>query len=637
MAKLLDSIDSPEELKQLSKDQLPILAEEIRTYLIDTVTKTGGHLGASLGVVELTIALHYVLDSPKDKICWDVGHQAYVHKILTGRRVALQTNRQYKGLSGFPNPDESPHDFFSVGHAGTAISQALGLAVARDLFGTREHIVAVVGDGGLTAGLSYEGLNNAGHIKRPFLVILNDNKMSIAKNVGAISKYLNRIITAPLYNRLRHEVEEQLDRVPRIKRLFRRSEESLKNIFVPGIIFEELGFRYFGPLDGHDVKNIVVTLKNVTKLKGPVLLHVITEKGKGYLPAATDPCRGHAVKPAKSMIPEKIEDKKSDRLLKPKKNVSYTEIFSRSIIKLARHDPRVVAITAAMPDGTGLIEFQKEFPDRFFDVGIAEQHAVTFSGALAKGGLKPVVAIYSTFMQRALDQVIHDVAMQRLNVVFCLDRAGHVGSDGASHQGLFDLSFLGPIPGAVLAGVKDEAEMDRMLELAITHNGPVFIRYPRGTCAFEESKERCKFKIGEGELEEEGEAVAILATGHTVELALEVAAKLKAQGFNPAVANMRFIKPLDTLLVKRLAESCRLLVTLEEHILSGGFGSQVLSYVNREGLRHITVKNFGLPEKFFEHGPPLQILAQHGFDSETIARSVVEELEPSRPVSTPHF
>lgn len=633
MSNLLDGINSPADLKHISEDRLAELAQEIRTYIIETVTKTGGHLGASLGVVELTIALHYLLDSPRDKICWDVGHQAYVHKVLTGRREALKTNRQLDGLSGFPTPKESPHDFFSVGHAGTAISQALGLAVARDIQKRNEHVVAVVGDGGLTAGLAYEGLNNAGQLKQPLLVILNDNEMSIAKNVGAISKYLNRILTAPLYNRMRDQIESQLDRVPRIKRLFKHTEESLKNIVVPGIVFEELGFRYFGPIDGHDVKNLLSTLRNVLKLSGPVLLHVITKKGKGYLPAATDPMRGHAVKAAKPRFLEKVEGAGESAARKDKvPSESYTKIFTKSLLKLASRDPRVVAITAAMPDGTGLLEFEKEFPNRFFDVGIAEQHAVTFAGALAKGGLKPVCAIYSTFMQRALDQVIHDVALQGLNVVFCMDRAGHVGEDGASHQGLFDMAFLSPVPGAVIAAPRDQAEMDQMLELGVNYDRPFFIRYPRADVPLHDPEEIESFEIGEGKLIQGGKEIAILTFGHTVTLALEVALRLKEAGLSPAVANMRFIKPLDKKLLRELAGFCSTFITLEEHVLAGGFGSQVLSAVADENLDHVKVKRFGLPDGFFEHGAREKVLERLGFDAGNITRVILDEY-----VSQPAF
>lgn len=622
---ILDSIHSPEDLKQVAEGKLPELAGEIRNYLIETVHKTGGHLGASLGAVELTIALHYVLSSPQDKICWDVGHQAYVHKLLTGRKEALLTNRQFGGLSGFPSPAESPHDQFQTGHAGTAISQALGLVVARELKGGDEHVVAVVGDGGLTAGLSFEGLNNAGHMKHPLLVILNDNEMSIAKNVGAISKYLNRIITAPLYNRVRAQVESQLERVPRLKRLFKHTEESLKNIVVPGIVFEELGFRYFGPLDGHDLGNLLTTLRNVLKLKGPVLLHLITQKGKGYLPAATDPMRGHAVKPPKPKLPEKVESATVHAKKSVSSSISYTNIFTQALLNLARKDSRVIAITAAMPDGTGLLEFQKEFPDRFFDVGIAEQHAVTFSGALAKGGLKPVCAIYSTFMQRALDQIIHDVALQGLNVVFCMDRAGHVGEDGPTHQGLFDISFLSPIPGAVIAAPKDLAEMERMLELGVNYRGPFFIRYPRANVPFDTSGPAA-FTIGEGEMFKPGKEIALLATGQTVVLALDVAEKLSENGFDAAVANMRFIKPLDTGLIQKLCGEFRIVATLEEHILTGGFGQQVLAFIHQECAKDVAVKNFGLPEGFFEHGARERVLQKLGFDAERIAEALLNEL-----------
>ncbi|MBI4372590.1 MAG: 1-deoxy-D-xylulose-5-phosphate synthase, partial [Candidatus Omnitrophica bacterium] len=460
----IHKINSPQDLKKIPLFQLPKVCAEYRSFLIETISKTGGHLGASLGAVELNVALHYLLDSPTDKICWDVGHQAYVHKMITGRRERLNTIRQAEGISGFPSPFESPHDQFIVGHACTGISQGLGLAAARDFRGGDERVVVVVGDGALTGGLAYEALNNAGHLGKRMLIVLNDNEMSISKNVGAISKYLNKIITNPLYNRIRAEVEKQLRHFPRLRKLADYGFESFKHLLVPGLIFEELGFRYFGPVDGHDVVGLVKTVDNILRLNDVCLLHIVTQKGKGYEFAEKDAERLHGVTPFNVKTGEKIKGPSES---KTEGEITYTQAFAQSIVQLAREDEKIVAITAAMPSGTGLDKFAKEFPNRFFDVGIAEQHAVTFAGALAKGGMKPVCAIYSTFLQRAQDQLIHDVALQKLNVTLCLDRAGLVGADGATHNGVFDISYLGHIPHTVIAAPKDSAEMFHMLKLGV--------------------------------------------------------------------------------------------------------------------------------------------------------------------------
>lgn len=629
----IDKISSPADLKALPLEKLPEIAAEYRAFLIETVAKTGGHLGASLGALELNIALHYVLESPADKICWDVGHQAYVHKMITGRRERMHSLRQHGGLSGFPSPFENPHDPFIVGHAGTAISQALGLAVARDLKGAKEKVVAVVGDGALTAGLAYEALNNAGHMKRDMLIVLNDNEMSISKNVGGISKYLNKVITNPLYNRVRAEAEKQLDRFPRLRRFAASGLEGLKHLLVPGIIFEELGFRYFGPVDGHDVIGLVHTLRKVLALHEASLLHIITQKGKGCLFAEQDAERGHGVTPFDLKTGEKIKSPKEIERARFE-GVSYTKAFVKALMKIAREDSRVVAITAAMPSGTGLVEFQKEFPERFFDVGIAEQHAVSFAGALSKGGVKPVCAIYSTFLQRAHDSLVHDVALQRQPLILALDRAGLVGADGATHNGVFDISYLGHIPHAVIAAPVCEGDMEQMLRLGMEYPHIFAMRFPRGNISriYEEIQPR-PFAIGEGEILCEGRDGTILAIGTMVESALAAHEILKRRGIEARVVNMRFARPLDgRLILDSLAQS-RFLFTLEEHVLTGGFGSRVLEFLETSGISDAEVERFALPDEFVEHGTREILLDHLGLSPEAIARRVSERLGHETPAS----
>ncbi len=623
----IDKINSPSDLKRLPLSDLPEVAAEYRRYLIECVAQTGGHLGASLGALELNIALHYVLNSPEDKICWDVGHQAYVHKMITGRRERMLSLRQGHGISGFPSPFESPHDPFIVGHAGTAISQALGLAVARDLKKGRERVVAVVGDGAMTAGLAYEALNNAGHLKKDMLIVLNDNEMSISKNVGAISKYLNKVITNPLYNRIRAEVEKKLEKFPRLRRFATSGLEGMKHLLVPGILFEELGFRYFGPVDGHDVVGLVETLEKVLSLRECCLLHIVTEKGKGCAFAEKDSERFHGVTPFNLKTGEKIKSPIEVEKAKSE-GISYTKAFVNALIKCAKKDPKIVAITAAMPSGTGLTDFQKEFPERFFDVGIAEQHAVTFAGALAKGGLKPVCAIYSTFLQRSQDSLIHDVALQRQPLVLALDRAGLVGADGATHNGVFDISYLGHIPNSVIAAPKDEYEMDRMFELAFSYPHLFAVRYPRGNVPkIYDSFARKPFEIGEAEVLREGQEVSLLALGSTVEMALKAHDLLKKEGVEASVVNMRFAKPLDDRLLLEVFQKSRLVLTLEEHVLTGGFGSKVLEWVECQDLNPETViRRLALPDQFIEHGSRELILDQFGLSPQKIAARVLSEL-----------
>lgn len=627
----IQRIHSPEDLKDVPLTKLAELCQEYRDDLIESVSKTGGHLGASLGALELTVALHYVLKSPQDKICWDVGHQAYIHKMITGRRDRMNTMRKGDGLSGFPSPFESEHDHFIVGHAGTAISQALGLACARDLKKTKEKVVAVVGDGALTSGLAYEALNNAGHLKKKMLIILNDNEMSISKNVGAISKYLNKVITNPLYNRIRTEVEKQLDHFPRLRKIATSGLEGMKHLMVPGIIFEELGFRYFGPVDGHDVQGLVVTLKNVLRLNEPCLLHVITQKGKGCKFAETDAERMHGVTPFNLETGEKIKSPAELEKLKAE-GPAYTKVFVQALLKQARKNKKIVAITAAMPSGTGLIEFQKEFPDRFFDVGIAEQHAVTFAGALAKGGLKPVCAIYSTFLQRSQDQLIHDVALQRQSGIFALDRAGLVGADGATHNGVFDISYLGHIPNAVIAAPKDEFEMDCMMEQAVAYPHIYALRFPRGNVPkIYEAFSKKKFGLGEGEVISEGNDVTFLALGSMVEMAMQAKELLKKESVDVRVINMRFAQPLDANLLRLAAASGKLIFTLEEHVLTGGFGSKVLEWFENQGLSHSLVRRIALPNEFIEQGSKEVMFDRFGLSPEKITSRVLAELRENHP------
>ncbi len=623
MTQWIDKIKCPDDLKKVPLEKLPEVAEEYRQFLIESVAKTGGHLGANLGVLELSIALHYVLSSPEDKICWDVGHQAYVHKMITGRKDRMHTLRQPGGLSGFPAPWESEHDPFIVGHAGTAIAQALGLAAARDINKGHEKVVAVVGDGAMTAGLSFEALNSAGHLKKNMLIILNDNEMSIAKNVGGMSRYLNRVITNPLYNRIRGEVNKQLKKFPRLQKFSNASLEGMKHLFVLGILFEELGFRYFGPVDGHDLLGMVKTLQDVLALNACSLLHVITHKGKGCEYTERDAEKGHGVVPFDVRTGEKIEAvySKGDAV-----NVSYTQAFGDALSKHARRNPKVVAITAAMPSGTGLAPFQKEFPDRFFDVGIAEQHAVSFAGALARGGLKPVVAIYSSFLQRAHDSIMHDVALQRRSIVIGIDRAGLVGADGATHQGIFDMSFLGSVPGIVLASPIDEYEMEKMLELGLNHPSVFAIRYPRANISkMFDAFPRKSFEVGEGEVLFDGDDVTFLALGSMVEIACKARALLEKEGVSARVVNMRFARPLDEQLLLDSARKTKLLFTLEEHVGTGGFGSKVMELFEERNTRHVPLKRFALPDEFIEQGSREAQLEEFGLSPEKITAAVLKE------------
>ena len=624
--KLLENINSPDDLKLLTPEQLPQLAEEIREEIITTVSRTGGHLASSLGVVELTIALHYIFNTPHDKIVWDVGHQSYAHKLLTGRRAQFHTLRQHGGISGFPRREESRYDVFNVGHSSTSISAALGIAEARCLKREKYKVIAVIGDGSLMAGIALEGLNQAGHIKKDLIVILNDNELSISPNVGALSAYLSRIITGQFYNRFVNEMTAFIKTIPGIGksvlRVVKQSEEFLKRLLVPGLIFEELGFRYIGPISGHRFDHLLENLRNVKNLSGPILVHVLTSKGKGYKPAEEDPIRFHGTASF---------DVKTGRSLSKKSPVpTYTEVFSNTLITLAKKDTRVIAITAGMSAGTGLDKFHEELPERFYDVGIAEQHAITFAAGMATEGFRPVTAIYSTFLQRSYDQVLHDVCYQNLPVVFVLDRAGIVGEDGATHNGMFDLSYLRCIPNIIIMAPKDENELQHMLKTALECTCPVAIRYPRGRgYGVELDKELRILDIGKAETLREGNDLAIMAVGAPVYPALYAAEELKKEKIDASVINSRFVKPLDKDLVCDLARRVGKIITVEENVLSGGFGSAVLEVLGGRGIQGVKVKCLGIRDMFLEHGSQDVLRKKYGLDAEGIVRSAREILDES--------
>ncbi len=613
--RLLETINSPADIKKLSPDQLPQLAQEIREFIIKTVACTGGHLAPSLGVVELTIALHYLFDSPRDRIIWDVGHQAYAHKILTGRRDIFHTLRQSGGISGFPKRAESPHDAFDTGHSSTSISAALGMAVGKGLKNERRRVIAVIGDGSMTAGLAFEGLNNAGDLNRDLIVILNDNEMSISPNVGALSSFLSRKLTKRAMIYARRQFENFLKMVPGIgddlMLWAKKSEESFKAFLTPGMLFEALKFNYLGPVQGHRFDHLLETFNNVKNLSGPILVHVLTTKGKGYQPAECNPTCFHGLG---SFDLETGEPTKIAGALP-----TYTEIFGETLVKLGREDQRLVAITAAMPDGTGLVDFRLHFPERFFDVGICEQHAVTFAAGLATEGFRPVVAIYSTFLQRAYDQVLHDVCLQNLPVVFAMDRGGIVGEDGETHQGLFDFSYLRHLPNMVLMAPKDEDELRHMLYTAINHKGPIALRYPRGSgVGVPLSPVLQQLPIGQAEVLTEGRDLLILAVGASVYPALEAARELAGQGFQATVINARFVKPLDQNTILSWAARCGRILTVEENVAAGGFGSAILELLADQGMFGIPVKRVAIGDVFVEHGSQKILRRKYGLDSQGI-------------------
>ena len=626
MGQLLERINEPHALKSCTLDELSQLARELRRYIIDTVSKTGGHLAPSLGTVELTLALHRAFDCPEDKIVWDVGHQAYAHKILTGRREAFAGLRQKGGITGFPKREESVYDAFGTGHSSTSISAALGMAAARDIAGEQYRIAAVIGDGALTGGEAFEGLNNAGTLGKDIIVILNDNGMSIAPNVGAMSEYLSRFRVAPGYHRAKQDIKNFLKSIPHIgERVYRTAEhikDGVRSALVPGGLFTDMGFHYIGPLDGHNIALLLDVFEQAKQLKGPLLIHVETCKGKGYAPAEKAPDKFHGI--------GKFDVADGTALKKAGAKPTYTSVFSKALLEAAEEDADVVAITAAMPDGTGLRAFSEKYPTRFFDVGIAEQHATTFAAGLAAAGRKPVLALYSTFAQRAYDQILHDVCLQNLHVVFALDRAGFVGEDGATHHGVFDYSYLRHLPNMKVLAPKDENELGRMLKTALSLEGPVALRYPRGEgigAALEEPFTPLESLAAEV-LEEEGE-IALLAVGSMVDAAQKTAKLLKEEGLSAAVVNMRTVKPLDEEFLHRMAHEKKMLVTMEENALAGGFGSAVLEALADAGLL-VPVVRFGIGDAFIEQGKPQELLEMAGLLPEQMTKSILTAWKGAR-------
>lgn len=621
--KYLDRINSPEDLKKLDLTELKVLADELRDYLVDTISKIGGHLGASLGVVELTIALHYVFDTPTDKIIFDVGHQGYIHKILTGRRKQLKTIRQKGGISGFLKRSESEYDAFGAGHASTSLSASLGIATARDFQNKKFKVVAVIGDGSMTGGMAYEAMNNIGLLKKDMIVVLNDNKMSIAPNRWAFHNYFNEFLVNPSYNKFRNYVWQATGKLDkkfgdRVRYLASKIEGSIKGVITPGMLFEALGFRYFGPVYGHNIVNVVKILEEIKDLGGgPILLHVITEKGKGYEPAKNHHEKFHASTPW-----DKLTGVATKKTGGPP---SYTKVFGEALVEICKENEKVVGITAAMPDGTGLSILQKAFPERFFDVGIAEQHAVTFAAGLATEGFTPVVAVYSTFLQRAFDQIVHDVAIQKLPVIFVMDRSGLVGADGPTHHGTLDLSYFRCIQTSVIMTPKDEVELRNMLYTATFYKkGPIAIRYPRGNCFGLEIKPFEKIEIGKGEILEKGDDVAILAVGSMVNMAIKAREILAGENIDAEVINARFIKPVDGELMKDVLARHKKVITVEDNVIIGGFGSAVLEFMNQNGIKDVDVLVHGLPDRFIDHGKPNELYEELKMDGNGIA-SIIKE------------
>ena len=616
---VLEKINKPNDIKELKPCELDLLAEEIRQFLIEKISKTGGHLASNLGVVELTMAMHLAFDLPEDKIIWDVGHQSYSHKLLTGRKEGFDTLRKYGGMSGFPKRKESKCDCFDTGHSSTSISAGLGYAQAREITGAGYKVVAVIGDGALTGGMAYEALNNASQLKSNFIIVLNDNNMSISENVGGLSRHLSNLRTADAYRELKSGVVNSLNRIPRygermVERI-RKTKSSIKQLLIPGMLFENMGITYLGPVDGHNVPELVKIFKEASKVQGAVLVHVITEKGKGYPPAERHPARFHGTD---------AFDVETGLPLSKKQKANYTDIFSTVMRKMGDRDEKVVAITAAMADGTGLKRFRNMFPQRFFDVGIAEEHAVTFAAGLAAAGLKPVFAVYSSFLQRAYDQILHDVCIQDLPVVFAVDRAGLVGSDGETHQGIFDLSYLSSIPGMTILAPKNKWELSDLLKFAIQVGHPIAVRYPRGE-AFDGLKDwRAPIRYGRSEVIYEESGIALVAVGSMVKTALEVRSRLAEAGYPCTLVNARFVKPLDEELLRSLAAGHRLLVTLEENVRSGGFGEHVTEYLNRCGA-NVRIVNIAIPDEYVEHGNVDILRKETGIDADSIVEKVTAE------------
>ena len=616
---VLEMIRKENDIKKLDEGQLKELAGEIRQFLIEKISRTGGHLASNLGVVELTMALHLTLDFPEDKLIWDVGHQSYTHKLLTGRKDGFDDLRKYGGMSGFPKRKESPCDAFDTGHSSTSISAGLGYVAARELLGQDHSVVSVIGDGSLTGGMAYEALNNASRLKSNFIIVLNDNNMSISENVGGMSKYLSGLRTAQAYTDLKKGVEDTLKRIPgrgdRIVSQIRRTKSGIKQLLVPGMFFEDMDITYLGPVDGHDIRKLLKVFNEAKRVDHAVLVHVITKKGKGYAPAEKDPAKFHGPGPFDIETGEPKEPGGPD---------TYTQVFSKVLTDIAQRDDKVVAITAAMEDGTGLASFAKHFPQRFFDVGIAEEHAMTFAAGLAAGGMKPVFAVYSSFLQRAYDQTLHDVCLQDLPVVIAVDRAGLVGSDGETHQGVFDLSFLTMIPNMTVISPKNRWEMADMLRFAVDFRHPIAVRYPRGA-AYEGMRQfRAPIEYGKSEVLYEEEDIAVIFVGHMAELADSVRRSLKETGYSCSLINARFVKPLDTELLDELAKTHSLFVTIEENVLTGGFGEQVMDYVSRAAL-DVHVRNIGIPDEYVEHGNVEVLRKETGLDRETVVKQIVTD------------
>lgn len=616
---LLEKIEQSSDIKKLKEEEYPVLAQEIRQFLLEKISRTGGHLASNLGVVELTMALHLAFDLPKDKIIWDVGHQAYTHKLLSGRKEGFDDLRQFGGMSGFPKRKESPYDAFDTGHSSTSISAGLGIAQAREIMGEDYSVISIIGDGALTGGMAYEALNNAAQMKKNFIIVLNDNEMSISKNVGGMSKYLSGVRTRESYADLKLGVDRALSSIPVVGKNLSYglylAKNGIKQFLVPGMLFEDMGITYLGPVDGHNVKEMVQVLKEARRVRHAVLVHVITKKGKGYGPAEKNPARFHGVEPF---------DIATGKALKEKIYPSYTDVFSKKICELAGENSRIVAVTAAMPDGTGLTRFANRFPERFFDVGIAEAHAVTSAAGMASVGLKPVVAVYSSFLQRGYDQVLHDVCIQNLPVLFAIDRAGLVGSDGETHQGIFDISFLSLVPGMSIMAPKNLWELQKMLEFGVKFDGPLAVRYPRGQ-AYRGLKEfDAPIEYGKAEMLYEEEDIALFALGSMVSTGEHVREKLKGRGYACTLVNARFVKPLDTDMIDRLCRSHKLIVTMEENVLRGGMGMCVTKYIH-ENYPAIRVIQIALPDAYVEHGNVSTLREMLGIDSDSVIRRIFSE------------
>ncbi len=615
---VLEKINQVNDIKKIPPEEYELLAEEIREFLIDKISQTGGHLASNLGVVELTMALHLCFDFPTDKVVWDVGHQSYTHKLLTGRKAGFDGLRKYGGLSGFPKRKESDCDCFDTGHSSTSISAGIGLVSARDLLGGSEYVVSVIGDGALTGGMAYEALNNASQLEKNFIIVLNDNHMSIAENVGGMSEYLNELRTNEVYTNFKSGVEQSLNRIPggtQLAHHLKKTKSGIKQLLIPGMLFEDMGVTYLGPVDGHDIHKLLEVFKRAKRVKGAVLVHILTKKGKGYGPAERHPARFHGAEPfdIQTGIPKK-----------KRKKANYQDVFSTCMVKLGQRNEKVVAITAAMPDGTGLKRFKNLYPERFFDVGIAEGHAVTFAAGLAAGGVRPIFAVYSSFLQRAYDQILHDVCIQNLPVVFAIDRSGLVGSDGETHQGIFDLSYLSSIPNMHVMAPKNKWELSDMLKFAVEFNGPIALRYPRGE-AYDGLREfRAPIVYGRGEVLYEEEDIALLAVGSMVKTAEAVRHSLKDAGYSCTLVNGRFIKPVDTELIRELSKEHRLLVTMEENVRSGGFGEKVRDYAADQGLP-VKVLTIALPDEYVEHGNVDLLYEEVGIDAESVTKRIIEQ------------